>query len=173
MRRFVWFASILLLVSLMGSFARAGEIGFLEDFALAKDRAAALKQLIPGTEDYYYYHCLHYLNTAQFDKIDALLGPWHQRHNQTPRLTEIQVRQALLSYEKNPEKTLTFLRNHLGLRFDHQKETVNAAVLLPTSLDQNLISRATLRDHSLRSWNNIDNFEDASFDWLAGEKLTW
>jgi hypothetical protein len=31
----------------------AGEIGFVEDFALARDRAAALRQLIPGTEDYY------------------------------------------------------------------------------------------------------------------------
>ena len=32
-----------------------------QDFALAKDRATALKLLIPGTEDYYYYHALHAL----------------------------------------------------------------------------------------------------------------
>ena len=32
-----------------------------------------LKQLIPGTEDYYYYHCLHLQNTEQFDKVDELL----------------------------------------------------------------------------------------------------
>ena len=32
------------------------EIGFIEDFALAADRKEALRQLIPGTEDYYYYH---------------------------------------------------------------------------------------------------------------------
>ena len=47
---------------------RAGDIGFAEEFALAKDRAEALKKLIPGTEDYYYYHCLHYLNIGQNDK---------------------------------------------------------------------------------------------------------
>src|SRR5262249_47984671 len=131
------------------------------------------KQLIPGTEDYYYFHCLHYLNTGQFDKIDALAGPWYQRHNQTPRLTEIQVRQALLTYEKNPEKTLAFLKNHLGLYFDHQKETVNAAINLPIALDPSLIARNTLRDYSLRTWNTIDNFEDVSFDWLSGEKIDW
>ena len=34
----------------------AGEIGFVEEFALARDRAEALKKLIPGTENYYYYH---------------------------------------------------------------------------------------------------------------------
>ena len=40
-----------------------GEIDFVEDFSLAQDRSGPLKQLIPGTEDYYYYHCLHALNT--------------------------------------------------------------------------------------------------------------
>jgi len=29
------------------------EIGYVEDFALAKDRAEALKQLIPGTQEHY------------------------------------------------------------------------------------------------------------------------
>jgi len=49
--------------------------GYIEDFALSRDRAEALKQLITGTEDYYYYHALHLLNTEQFDKIAALTGP--------------------------------------------------------------------------------------------------
>ena len=31
----------------------AGDIGFIETFSLAKDRNASLKQLIPGSEDYY------------------------------------------------------------------------------------------------------------------------
>src|SRR6188768_2168940 len=38
--------------------SRAADVGYVEDFALARDRAAALQQLIPGTEDYYYYHAL-------------------------------------------------------------------------------------------------------------------
>ena len=67
------FAFTFVLGSLTVTFAPAGEIGFLEDFALAKDRAAVLKQLIPGSEEYYYYHCLHYQNTEQFDKVDAML----------------------------------------------------------------------------------------------------
>src|SRR2546425_11895333 len=88
------------------SMAAAGEVGFIEDFALAKDRAASLRQLIPGTEDYYYYHSLHYLNTEQYDKAAALTQPWLERFGQTPRLTEIQTPHALLSYQQNPERTL-------------------------------------------------------------------
>src|SRR5262245_62140888 len=146
-------------VVLLTPTSRAADIGYVEDFALAKDRTTALKQLIPGTEDYYYYHCLHYLNTAQFDKIEALTAQWYDRHKQTARLTEIQTRAALLSYEKNPKKTLEYLRTHLGLYFDHQKETVGAVPNLPVALDQNLISRAALRQSSLARWGNFDNFE--------------
>ncbi|MFO0823242.1 MAG: hypothetical protein U0792_08990 [Gemmataceae bacterium] len=152
--------------------SRAGDINFNEDFALAKDRTTALKQLIPGTDDYYYYHCLHYLNTGQFEKAEALMGPWHQRHNQTARLTEIQTRRALLTYEKNPQATLDYIKQRLNLHFNHQKETVNDAVNLPITLDQNLISRETLRRHSM-SWSNLDNFENTALDWLAKEQLNW
>ena len=51
----------------------AQEVGFLEDFALAQDREKALKQLVPGTESYYYFHALHYQNTQQLDKVDQLI----------------------------------------------------------------------------------------------------
>src|SRR5262245_43924067 len=165
-------ASVLVLTP---TITRAADVAYVEDFALAKDRTTALKQLIPGTDDYYYYHCLHYLNTKQFDKAETLAKTWAGRSGVSPppTYTEIQLRHALLTYDKNPKQTLDFLRSHLGLHFDHQKETVDAAVLLPTSLDQNLISRATLRDSSLHGWSNLDNFEDASFDWLVGQKLDW
>ncbi len=53
---------------LLGS-AQAAEIGFEETFALADERAEALKQLIPGTEPYYYYHCLHYQHTGNREEF--------------------------------------------------------------------------------------------------------
>src|SRR5713101_2461243 len=137
--------------------AAAGEVGYIEDFALARDRALSLRQLIPGTEDYYYYHCLHYLNTEQFEKAEELGKPWLQRLGQTPRLTEIQSRHALLTYPRNPDRSLTYLRNHLGLRFDHQKVVLGAVPNLPTALDPKLIARATLRADSLNRWQNLDN----------------
>ncbi len=45
----------------------------LEQFALAEDRAEVLKELIPGTEEYYFYHCLHYQNTGRLDEVEKLL----------------------------------------------------------------------------------------------------
>ena len=61
--------------------ARGAEINYLEDFALADERPDALKQLIPGTDDYYYYNCLHLQNTEQFAKVDALLKTCGSRQN--------------------------------------------------------------------------------------------
>ncbi|HEX3151724.1 MAG TPA: hypothetical protein VHR66_26870 [Gemmataceae bacterium] len=152
---------------------RAGDVGFIEDFALARDRSEALKQLIPGTEDYYYYQALHYLNTEQFDKAVALSGPWHERHGQTGRLTEIQTRHALLTFDKDPKKSLDYLKNRMGLYFDQQKETVGAPPNLPTTLDQKMIARATLKADAFARWPNLDNFEDAALDWLAADTLNW
>src|SRR5713226_398496 len=133
---------------LMVSTATAGEVGYIEDFALARDRAVSLRQLIPGTEDYYYYHSLHYLNTEQFEKAEEITRPWLQRFGQTPRLTEIQTRHALLTYERNPERSLAYLRRHLGLQFNHQKIVLGAAPNLPTTLDPKVIARDTLRAFS-------------------------
>jgi len=45
----------------------AADVGFIEDFALARDRSRVLKKLIPAPRTYYYYHCLHYLNTEQYE----------------------------------------------------------------------------------------------------------
>ena len=153
--------------------SRAADVGYVEDFALAKDRAAALTQLIPGTEDYYYYHALHTLNTGAFDKLDAITKPWLERHGQTVRFIEIQVRYHLLSYDKNPKRTIDFLTAHLGLQFNHQKEVIGAAPQLPIALNPALIGRDALRANSFARWGNLDNFEDAALDWLAGENRTW
>ncbi|MFN0198151.1 MAG: hypothetical protein ACKVT0_15500, partial [Planctomycetaceae bacterium] len=68
MKRLVLWAAIVLVPAT--SLCGAGEIEFVETFALSSDREEALKQLIPGTEDYYYWNCLQLLNTEQFDKVD-------------------------------------------------------------------------------------------------------
>lgn len=144
----------------------SSDIGFVEEFALAKDRTEVLKKLIPGTEDYYYYHCLHYLNTAEFDKAVALFKPWFERFKQTPRLTEIQTRHALLRYDKNPQQSIEYLKNRLGLRFDHQRIAQGASPDLPTALSPKWISRETLAKKALLDWKQgRDNYRDAAIDW--------
>ena len=51
-----------------GGKADGGEIQFVEDFVLAKDRTKAIESLIPGTNEHYYFQCIHLQNTKQFDQ---------------------------------------------------------------------------------------------------------
>ena len=83
-------------------------IGFIEDFSLAKNREEELKQLIPATPDYYYYHCLHYQNLGNLKKVDDLLKQWGSKNWRQARPTEIRNRQALLKYATdNPNDSVT------------------------------------------------------------------
>ena len=117
---------------------------FLERFALAEDRDAVLKELIPGTQEYYYFHCLHHQNLQQYDRVESLLKKWIARYKRGGLINEIRYRQAVLTYDRNPQKSLEFIRAQCGLLFNHQRDTPNAEPDLPESLNQNLISRERL-----------------------------
>ncbi len=158
---------------LMAATASAGEIGFLEDFALAPDRSAALKQLIPGSQDYYYYHCLHYQHLQQWDKVDQTLKVWIDRYKYNDRVYEVLNRQRLLTYENSSDKTLQWLRQRLNLRFDHQRELLNQKPNLPTQLNAVLIAEETLRRRAMaRHPNTLQGFENVALEGLADVKLS-
>lgn len=144
---------------------------FLERFALSKNRDEILKELIPGTREYYYYHCVHFQNTKQLDRVDEMLAKWIERYKSGSMLDEIRYRQAVLTYDKTPEKTLEFIRSKQNLRFDHQRDTPDSRPELPTDFDQNLISRQTLKDRAMRSSNDLTHFENRALRWLVRENL--
>lgn len=166
----------LLLLSLFflgpASMAKATEIGFLEDFVLSQDRKVALDQLIPGSEEYYYFHCLHHQNRGQFNEVAPLLREWTRQHGKTSGVIEIQHRQALLTYDRDPQNSLDYLRQHLSLRFDHQRDVVQRAAELPTALDPKLLSRERLLQQAFEQHpDKLDGCEDSLLEWLAGRQL--
>ena len=168
------FRRLLVTVCGLGLFAggvSAEEIPYVEDFALAKNRAEALKQLIPGTQDFYYYHCLHYQHTQQFDKAEAILAAWIKRYNYTAQVHEMLNRQVLLQYDKNPARALQRIRERLNLSFNHQREIIGKKPNLPTALDPKRISRESLTSLALSRYRNLQGFEDAALDWLVSTDL--
>ena len=106
--------------------ASSVDLGFAERFAFAEDRREPLAELIPGTEDYYFYHCLYYQQIQQFDQVPPMIAQWQKRHSRTARLLEIERRQALLTYDRDPRATLAYLKQTLDLNFRHQRPSVNA-----------------------------------------------
>lgn len=151
--------------------SRAGEISYLEQFSLAPDRTVPLQQLVPGTEDYYYYQCLHLQQSGKFDQVEGLLKPWIERHGVSSGVREIQHRQALLTYPQDHRRSLDYLQRTLDLRYDWQRETVDRAIELPTSLDANLISRKKLLTDVLSLNADLSGLEPHAYPWFARTEL--
>jgi len=170
--RFGWLVLLMAtLVSGGASQAFAQSIGFLEQFALAKDRAEVLKQLIPGTEDYYYYHCLHYQNLEKYEEVEKLLPVWLSRHGETARYQEMVTRHYLLIYPKDRARSLDWIKRKLSLTFAHERPLIGEKPNLPEQLDPALISHEALSKRALTQHGNLDGFEDRAFDWLMAQPL--
>jgi len=151
----------------------AGEIGYIEDFSLADNREKALQQLIPGTEEFYYYQCLNLQNQGKYADVDKMFAKWIKRYGYTSLAKEIRNRQALFTYKTNPKKTLDYIRRELNLHFSHQREVMDKKVDYPTTLNQNLISFATLKKQAFHDYpKTVAGFKDAGLDYLTKADLT-
>ncbi|MBK9385691.1 MAG: hypothetical protein IPN34_12850 [Planctomycetes bacterium] len=147
-------------------------IGFLEEFALAADRAATLAKLIPGTEEHFYYSCLAAEHRRAFPEQQQLLATWIERFGRTERVMEIENRRAFLLWKQDPAGTSEHLRQRLGLDFQHRRETRGVDPQLPMTLDPKLIARETLSARALQSHpGTLDGFHDSALRSLAATKL--
>ena len=164
--------ALLLVVSAIGVARAQQEIGYIEQFALAEDRRDVLQDLIPDTNDYFYYHCLHHQNQKQLAEADALLTAWRNKFGDTDLVQRMLMRQMLLSYDANPDRSIDFLRNRLNLNFSHAPPSRDRAAQLKTSLDneqldvENRIRGILARDAAL------SQIEDRTLPSLLNRKLS-
>ena len=172
-----WFTSLLLVilsVSMMSLTTEtdAQEISFWEEFALSEDRDKTLEKLVPGSADYYFFHCLHSQNQQKLDEVDSLVKRWIKRHGRTEQVRVIENRQALLQYGEDPKRTLDHLKKQLGLDFGHQRRIPQAQKDLPTKLAASKIDPVKLAAAQLKQdTNGIGNFSDQGLYYLANKPL--
>jgi hypothetical protein len=141
----------------------------LEAFALAENREAALAQLVPGTKEYYYFHCLHYQHTGDLAKSYQFLERWIERHGRSSAARAISHRQTLLSWGHDPRGCADYLRQVLGLRFDHARELAAEKRALPTQVDPQRLAREELMQQALDDHRDLAGFTDAALPWLMAE----
>ncbi|MFY9341935.1 MAG: hypothetical protein WAT39_05575 [Planctomycetota bacterium] len=152
--------------------AQGTPIGFEETYALAPDRAKAVATLIPGSDDWCYWHCRERLDAGDFAAVRTLLPVWTQRHGRHDRAIEIEYREALLSFAAEPERSFALLRRELGYTFAHQPIVPGAVSDLPTRLDPGVLSGEALTRVALeRSPESVDAFTDAALPALAAQAL--
>lgn len=152
-----FFVQLMVFSGLGGNSMLRGQqpVGFIEKFATASDRREVLNELIPGTEDYFYYHTLHYQNEGELAAARQTLEAWRRKHGDAGRAVSMWTRQQLLEYADNPQQTLDYLRRELALQLSHASPNRDRATALPSSLEpqdldlQRLLSEQVARDRTL------------------------
>lgn len=145
----------LALLALLSPFAAAQPLDWIERYALASNRAKVLAELIPGSEEHYFYHCLNYQVTGELDKAEALLAQWKAdvRASHSGYLQGIEDRQRLLTYRTSPDRTVDYLRNRLNVRWDHAGPPQAGQQLYPSEYDNASLSATSLIDSV--SWDEL------------------
>ena len=153
------------------SHLRGNVIGYVEDFALAPEREVVLKDLIPGTREYYYYHALHAQSQGDHEEVAKLIKLWIKRHGNTSQVREIQNREALLIYEKNPAASFAYLMDRLRLRFNHSRKMEGRKPSHPIALDPKQVSYNTFYQDAVKAYKNLKGLEDKGLRNLNPNKL--
>ena len=163
---------LILFASLVVSQTSAVPLGFLEKFAISENREDILKELIPGTREYYYYHALHAQNKGDAQELKRVMDPWIKRYGHNNQVKEIQNRQALLDFQKDPEKTYSHLKNELRPNFNHSRLIEGRKPSHPTKLDPEAISYKTFLDQAFRKYKNLQGVSDRGLDNLEPKILS-
>lgn len=151
---------------------QAPSLEFAEAFAFGDDRRAALELLAPGSVDDYFHRCLHLQHEGDLDGAAALLSTWIERHGRGPLVEQIENRQALLAYERDPAATFAFLRRRLGTWYGHERDAAAVRDDLPSRLDPALLSREALARRALELHpGSLQGFTDAALQRLDPRTL--
>lgn len=135
-----------------GRHATAEPIGLIERYALAEDREVVLAELIPGSVESYYYHCLHYQVTGRLELAEARLREWENDSaaNGSSWLNMIRDRQRLLTYGSSPDRTIEYLRSRLNLQLAHTPRPVRGQRQYVDALPADRLEVDPLIDEALR-----------------------
>ncbi len=147
------------------------EIGFIEKFATAEDRRSVLKELIPGTEEFYYYHCLHYQNEKQLNQSQAVLDEWKTRFGENATVVQMQARQYLLAYDGAPDPTITFLRDRLQVQLEHAPPSRDRAAALASAIPADRLSPDKLLEAAIARDRSFSQVQTHALPKLVGREM--
>ncbi|MBM3966653.1 MAG: hypothetical protein FJ308_16545, partial [Planctomycetes bacterium] len=145
----------------LGSVPRMSQpSSFWERFALADDRGALLTELIPDTEEYFYYHTLHAQNELRIADARGYLDGWIGKLGETGLAKQMLTRQMLLEYPKQGRATLDYLQREYGVQVSHPSPQRDEAAELPTTLAPNVFDWDAIVDSWMKVQGGIGQIED-------------
>ncbi len=147
-------------------------VGTIEKFALAEDRRLVLEQMIPGTEEFFYFQALHFQNEKQLAEARAILEAWRAKLGESQQVQHMFARQQLLEYATHPQQTLAYLKQQLALSLAHAPPARDRAAQLPAHLDNAQLDLELLIDQSLASTPSLSGIHTDALPLLVGRPLS-
>jgi hypothetical protein len=162
MKAFFWLVAIVMSSAVVIPGKAVGQsTSFQERFALSENRGALLAELIPGTEEYFFYHTLHAQNEMQIAEARAHLDAWTAKHGQTTGVQRMRTRQMLLEYSQNREATVDFLRREYQLQTFHPAPQRDEANVLASRIGPDDLPWEERISSTVKSAGGIGQIEDA------------
>ena len=122
-----------------------------EGLALDADRARAIAQLLPGSEDHDYYRCLHAQHAGALDEADRLLDAWP--HGDGERVRRLRLRQLVCRATEpglaDLPRVADHLRDHFGVHHGHEAEVEQIAPDRATRLPDGALDAARVLDDAV------------------------
>ena len=147
------------------------DLEILEALALADNRAAALSQLLPGSEDHDYFRCLHAQHRGELDEADAILDAWPERHGSTERYQRMRTRQDWYRLGEDPERVADDVRDRFGVSHWHEPDAPELDTKRPTRLAPDAFSGDALLAEAMRHGADLAQVTDEGLYELLGREL--
>ena len=165
--------AIAALALLAPALSQGTPVGFEETYALAEDRAKALEALVPGTEDYYYFQCLHRQNLGALGDVEPLLSTWIQRYGRgRAGRGDREPPGRSWSSTAIPGRASPPCAIGWACGFDHQRTVAGEKPDLPTRLDAGLLSPASLARRAFELHpHTVDGFRGRALEGLVKAEL--
>lgn len=118
----------------------AQSIETLEALALAPSRRDALAQLIPGTEEAFYFATLVAQAEGNLPEAEATLRAWESAFPRSTMAASLRDRQLWLDYPQKPQALIDRVIGRLQPNLQHAAPLSNPGASLPSRLDETLLA---------------------------------
>ncbi|NVB79162.1 MAG: hypothetical protein HOV81_12245, partial [Kofleriaceae bacterium] len=147
------------------------DLEILEALALSDDRAIALGQLLPGSEDHDYFRCLHAQHMGALDEAEAIIDAWPSRHGQNERYERLRQRQEWYRLGADPERVADDVRDRFGVSHWHEAEVAEVDPTRPTKLAPGAFDGGKLLDEAVDYGSDLSQVTDEGLYELLSRKL--
>ena len=168
----------------------AADLDFKEAFADPATRDAAISQLVPRTQDWFFHLALSHQLSGNKEAFQKVMADWESSaeeknsHLSLDGYKTLKNRELLLGYGDDPEKSAAGLIELLNLKFNDSRPDAQADQKLPDELDNSLLTEAAFeniaspnsstpayrsysQERLLRELDQLANFDQAKIRYFT------